>query len=315
MPATTFASRWNRVRLFIRLGRPLHLAGGFVFHGLGLAVAWHLGFALDIVSALWCQLAITATQLMTHYSNDYFDQDADAATRTPTRWASGSRVLPEGLLPPRAALAGALGTAALALLASGMLVLRNGQPAVFLGLMALELGLAWSYSSPPLWLNRRGLGELTGALLIPGLTPLLGFQVQTGQLGGFPLAILVPLCCFQFVMLLAVNFPDAAGDARVGKRTLVVALGPRRAGFLFITVLSTAYLLLPALQVGWNLPMPLVLAVSATAPLAVWQGVGILRGAAGDPGRWDPLAFRSIALLMLATVLEVIVLFVIPGMG
>lgn len=315
MPAIPFASHRVRVGRFIRLGRPLHLAGGFVFHGLGLAAALNLGHALDIVSAVWCQVSITAIQLMTHYSNDYFDLDADTATSTPTRWASGSRVLPEGLLPPRAALAGALGMAAVALLASLVLALRVDRPGPFLGLMALELGLAWSYSSPPLWLNRRGLGELTGALLIPGLTPLLGFQVQTGQPGGFPWPALVPLGCFQFAMLLAVNFPDAAGDARVGKRTLVVLLGQRRAGALCVASLAAAYLLLPALWFVGGLPVPLGLAVLVTAPLAIRQALEILRGAAGDPTRWDPLAFRGITLLMLSAVLEGLVLLALPVNG
>jgi 1,4-dihydroxy-2-naphthoate octaprenyltransferase len=114
----------------------------------------------------------------------------------------------------------------------------------------------------------------------------------------------MPLCCFQFVMLLAVNFPDAAGDARVNKRTLVVIFGPQRAAQLFLIVLVAAYLLLPIL-VLFSLPLPVALAVLLTAPLAFWQSGRIRRGAAIDPAQWDALAFWSIGLLMAAALLEI----------
>ena len=73
-------STFQRAVYFLRLGRPLHLLGGFLFNGLGVSIAYYLGAEINWTIALWCQVAITATQLMTHYSNDYFDQDADAAT-------------------------------------------------------------------------------------------------------------------------------------------------------------------------------------------------------------------------------------------
>lgn len=300
----------RRFLAFLRLGRPLHLVGGFVFHGLGLSAALYAGVSLDWTVALWCQVAITAAQLMTHYSNDYFDQDADAAALTPTRWASGSRVLPEGLIQPRAALAAALVCGACALLATGVLVSLVAAPLATAALLGLAILLAWSYSSPPLWLNRRGLGEITGALLVPGLTTVLGFQVQAGWLALLPVLAAAPLCCFQFAMLLSVNFPDAAGDAQVGKRTLVVILGAPSAARLFLAALAVAYALLPAL-VWLGLPWQAALAVLLTLPMAAWQARRIARGAAVNPAGWNALAFWSIGLLMTAALLELVTFLVL----
>jgi 1,4-dihydroxy-2-naphthoate octaprenyltransferase len=277
--------------------------GGFVFNGLGIAVALFLGTTIDWTAAVWCQLAITSTQLMTHYSNDYFDQDADAAAVTPTRWSGGSRVLPEGLVPPRVALIAALFWGGIALSATVVLAATGSTPLLTLLLLMLAIFLAWCYSSPPLRLNRNGLGEITAALLVPGLTGLLAFQVQTGRLALLPMLAVVPLCFFQFAMLLSVNFPDAAGDAQVGKRTLVVILGPERAAQLFLVMLSLAYLLLPAL-ILLGLPMQVALAVLLTLPIAVWQGWRIRQGAATNPDCWEALSFWSIGLLMTAAVLE-----------
>lgn len=297
------ATVWQRAGYFLRLGRPLHLAGGFVFNGLGISVAVYMGLSVDWTAALLCQVIITATQLMTHYSNDYFDQDADAATQTPTRWSSGSRVLPDGLMAPRAALVAALVCGAVAMSATAGLLLTGTTTGLTGVLFVLSILLAWSYSSPPLWLNRRGLGELTGSLLVPGLTTLLGYMVQAGQFDVLPVLTAVPLMFFQLAMLISVNFPDVAGDAQVDKRTLVVVIGPREGARLFLTALVLAYGVLPVLVMA-GLPLRVALAVLLTLPIALWQAWRIRRGAATDPSLWDGLAFWSIGLLMSAALLE-----------
>src|SRR5262245_43455275 len=103
------------LRAFIKLGRPKFLVGGFVLYGLGAALAVAAGAPLDVGLFAWGQLVVTAAQLMTHYANDFFDLEADRANRTPTAWSGGSRVLPDGLLPPRVALWAARALAAIAL--------------------------------------------------------------------------------------------------------------------------------------------------------------------------------------------------------
>ena len=102
---------------FIRLGRPLFLWGGILQHALGVLMALFLGARLDLPALIWGQIAITAIQLTTHYSNEYFDLAADKANPTPTSWSGGSRVLAEDHLPARIALVTSLVAAAVALLA------------------------------------------------------------------------------------------------------------------------------------------------------------------------------------------------------
>ena len=125
----------QKIIAFVRLGRPLHLVGGVLFNGLGMSIAHFLGMPIDWAAAAWGQVAITSIQLMTHYSNDYFDQDADQAAVTPTRWASGSRVLPEGTLSPRVALVAALVLAGVALLATAIVTAASASPVQTLSLI------------------------------------------------------------------------------------------------------------------------------------------------------------------------------------
>jgi 1,4-dihydroxy-2-naphthoate octaprenyltransferase len=290
---------------FARLGRPLFLIGGFVLHGLGAVMALSIGASFDISALIWGQVAITATQLMTHYSNDYFDLAADKANPTPTRWSGGSRVLPEGHIDSRAALGMAVAMGLLAAFASLWLAFVVQTGPLTLPLLLLALILAWSYSSPPLQLNMYGFGELTGALLITGLTPIVGYYLQANQLDLLPFLGVFPLCCFQFAMLLVINFPDAAGDLASGKRTLLSYVGEHNSVRLHGLVLFLAYALLPLL-VLMGLPLLAALALLAISPMALWLGWRIQHGAWADPSQWDSLGFWSIGLVMSSSGVELL---------
>ena len=294
----------------LRLARPLFLVGGFVFYGLGLAIARYEGLPLDVPALLWGQLAVTAAQLMTHYANDYFDLAADRANATPTRWSGGSRVLAEGLLPPQAGLWAAVVAGGVALGAIGMVwAVRPGVWAS--GLLLLATALAWFYSAPPAQLHSRGLGELTVALIVPVLTPLVAYTIQRGAPGRLPLLAAFPLACFQVAMILVINFPDAAGDRRVGKRTLVLALGGPRAARLHPALLALGYLSLPLLVLA-GLPALVAAAVLLPLPVAAWLAWRMARGAWRDPAAWNWLGFWSIGLLMASAGLELLAFLVAP---
>jgi 1,4-dihydroxy-2-naphthoate octaprenyltransferase len=303
MLATVIRVMRRRVIAFIRLGRPLFLIGGFALYGLGAAVAVYLGAKLSWPRFAWGQIAITSTQLMTHYCNDYFDLAADRANTTPTRWSGGSRVLPGGDLSPAVALIAALALAGLALAATGRLTVSLGAGPLTAPLLLAAVVLSWEYSAPPLRLCARGLGELNVALVVSCLTPFIAFYLQTGKLMALPFLVVTPLCCAQFAMLLAIEFPDAIGDAAAGKRTLVVRFGAAWGAKAYQASLLTMYGLLPLL-VGWGLPGRVALGTLGTAPIGAWQIWRMHRGAWRDPGRWESVAFWTVALLVSTTVAE-----------
>lgn len=288
---------------FIALGRPLFLAGGFVMHALGVAAALYSGAELNLTALLWGQIAITATQWMTHYANDYFDRAADRLNTTPTNWSGGSRVLLNGAVPARAAQITAVLFACMALAAALVLAFSVPSGSAALPFILLALLLAWFYSAPPLRLHSRGVGELTTAIIVPGLTPLTGYVLQTGRLDLLPILAVLPLCCLQFCMLLAIEFPDAAGDHAAQKRTLVVRLGTERSARLYALVLLAAYAMLPLL-VAAGLPAFVALVILLTAPLALIQLDNLRRGAHRTPRLWNRLGFLSVALLFLTALFE-----------
>jgi 1,4-dihydroxy-2-naphthoate polyprenyltransferase len=295
-----------------RLGRPLFLIGGFILHALGVAIALYSGASLNLSALIWGQVGITAVQWMTHYSNDYFDIEVDRANITPTNWSGGSRVLVEGVVSPRVALITALSLEAIAVFATFVLafVLQTG--ALTIPLMLTALAMAWFYSAPPLRLHSTGLGETVSAVLVSGLTPLTGFYLQRGQLELLPILALIPLLCLQFCMLLAVEFPDAAGDSIAGKRTLVVRLGTERAAQLYVTVLAVAYLSLPLLMLI-GLPSLAAVAILLMSPLALWLMWCIRRGDYRNLARWNLFEFYNVALLTGTAAVEAVAFFVVFG--
>jgi 1,4-dihydroxy-2-naphthoate octaprenyltransferase len=302
----------NRVIAFIRLGRPQFLVGGFVLYGLGGALAVAGGAAFDRWRYLLGQLVVTATQLMTHYANDYFDLAADRANLTPTRWSGGSRVLPDGALSPPAALRAAQALLLLAAAAAVVLARRTGGGTLLLA--ASMIGLAWGYSAPPLRLCARGLGELTTALVVTLLVPVFGYRLQAGAVTAPILCAAALPCALQFAMLLAIEFPDAAGDAAVGKRTLVVRLGALPAARLYAALTLAGFGALPIFA-RLGLPARVAAAPLALAPLALWQAARVARGAYGDSARWGSVAFWAVALLIAGAGAELLAVAMIAPAG
>ena len=289
----------SSVLAFLRLGRPLFLGGGFLLYGLGAVIAAYGGHPIDLRRYILGQCAVTAFQWMTHYANDYFDYEADVANKTPTKWSGGSRVLAEGLLPRRIAL-----VAALVLLAIGAgvsaLVVREEQGA--LPILISMAVLAWVYSAPPVRLSARGLGELDTAIVVTGLVPFLGFFLQAPQLDGLGTLLLAiaPLVLLQLAMLLAIELPDAEGDAATGKRTLVVRWGNDISAQIYVVITTLAYLAIP-LGSLLGLPTRVVIAATLPVPLAVWR---ISRLGDAKQEGYEQITLLAVLLLMGTTAAE-----------
>lgn len=290
----------------MRLGRYTFLGGGFVLYGLGAAIAHYMGVPINWTVYVWGQAIVTATQLMVHYANDYFDLAADLANTTPTRWSGGSRVLFAGELPPKVALITALCLGAFAVIASVLLAVVVRPDPLALLLFLLGIVLSWFYSAPPVRLLSRGVGELSAALVVSVLTPLVAFTLQAGHLAALPFLAVLPLFLLQINMLICVALPDVEGDLAAGKHTLVVRIGRRHAAQLCAGMIALAYLSLPLLVIA-GLPNPVAAALVPGLPVGLWLSWRMwqvaLSGSSLLPN-WNVLEFFSITLLVGSAILE-----------
>lgn len=290
-----------KIIAWIKLGRFIFLTGGFVMYNLGVAVALYQDFDINWTIYVLGQVIVTSTQLMVHYSNDYFDYEVDALNETFTPWSGGSRVLPNNQLPRSVALVTAIILATIALLGTLILAITQETGALAVPLLLLSILLSWGYSSPPLRLHSRTLGEITASSIVAGFTPLLGYYLQSGQVTATIILAIVPLLLLQFNMLLSVHLPDIEGDRLAGKQTLVVRLGKSQTRRLYRLLMGSAYASVPILLLA-GLPGMAALAIVLPFPLALflwWRTSGQIQ-----QQQLSTLAFLSIALLMSTAGLE-----------
>jgi 1,4-dihydroxy-2-naphthoate octaprenyltransferase len=286
----------SRAKGVLRLTRAPFLLGGVVFNALGVSFAMVAGQPFDWEAAVLSQVVITCAQLMVHFANDYYDLEADALNEAASRWSGGSRALVEGEVPASWAIRASRVAGGVSVAASALLVLVIQPEPALAVLTAPALCLAWAYSAPPLRLVASGMGELAGAVLLAGLTPMIAYAAQ-GAHGFFGVAVvLTPLVALQYAMLITVSLPDMDGDREAGKRTLAVRRGARSSGLSAIVALTGAYVVAALLSIMGS-PL-LTLAYGVWAPVAAYQARMLQTGGGRDPARWNRAGFWAIGLVI-----------------
>ncbi len=296
----------SRLRGFIRLARLRFLLYNVLPVGLGVAVAVHAGYPLSLKWYAVAQVFAWIVHVMTHYCNEYFDLEADRANTYYTPWTGGSRALVDGSVKPAVALATAfvLWTAGLFLVAA----MPTGLSRLF---GAVTIALAWFYTAPPLQFNYRGLGEVTVAAVLNGLWPVVAVVLQAGQIPLMLIAVLAPTALLQVARMMIMNLGDRISDESVGKRTIPVIIGYRRAVSFIIGAQVVAYAMLTVFAVlGW-IPWLVWALMTATAPISGWLVLQLRRGSMDDvvPARMTPVVFwasNHVSLIVCAAMAGVV---------
>ncbi len=233
--------RWKQ---WVMASRPwtLTAAAAPVILGTGLAIGRD-GFRFG--PALAALLGALLIQIGTNLANDYYDhlRGADTEDRV-----GPLRVTQAGIIPPDTVRNGALLVLGLAFLLGFYLVWVGGFPVVLIGLTSLICAIA--YTGGPFPLAYHGLGDLF-VFVFFGLVAVGGtFWVQALSFGPEVLLAGAGMGALSSAILVVNNFRDMKTDARAGKRTLAVRIGPTGTkvefGLLIVLGLSV-----PFLGVAW----------------------------------------------------------------
>ena len=277
--------------------RPRFLVITAVACVLGTSVAAVCGHGPEVWSALATLVLAVLMHAAANVLNDYHDalNGADEAnTQGLFPFTGGARLIQNGHVTVQDThdLAKAL---IIVLVPCGLLLsLKAGGGLVVLGLAGLLLG--WGYSAPPLALMKRGLGELTVALAW-GLVVVGADYVQRGQFFVIPFAVSVSFALLVGNILVINGFPDAQADAQVGKRTLLVRLGSRRASWLYLAVALMAHAWLIAGVWLFIHPEPALWGLTSL-PLSLLAFV-LLRKHADEPTQLAPAIVLTISAAVL----------------
>jgi 1,4-dihydroxy-2-naphthoate octaprenyltransferase len=182
-----------------------------------------------------------------------FDSGADLGVAPEDRspFSGGRRVLVDGLLT-RAQTA-AVSAAAYALgICCGLFIVLFREPRVlWLGLAGV--GLAWAYTTAPLRLAYRGMGEAAVAVAYGPLICCGTYLVQRRALPPSVIWLSLPVGLLIAAFLWINQFPDYRADLKAGKRNLVVRLGRGPASRVFAGLIAAAFILQLFLP-GFGLP-------------------------------------------------------------
>lgn len=258
----------SRARLYIRLSRPrtvlyslLAAIGGIFYLGVPTSID-------QIYMAVAVLTGVAAAHACANVINDYIDYvtGVDLMThRTP--FSGGTKVIVEGLLKPREALA--LGIVYLAIAISSGVYLTIARGLLILALILVGALIVLGYSA---LLVKLGLGELS--LFLKGV---LIFAGSVYAVTGY-----IPSSCFlvgaiyggvSSLRLSMRYIPDRDADRAAGRKTIPVILGSR--SWIAFTLIALAIaILVVALPLTGVLSMVSLVALIPAIP-EIWAATRV----------------------------------------
>jgi 1,4-dihydroxy-2-naphthoate polyprenyltransferase len=256
--------------VWLMAARPRTLSAAISPVLVGTAVAHHVG-AMRPVPALLALLSSLFIQVGTNFANDYsdFKHGADAERVGP------ARVTQSGLVAPRTVRMAAWLAFGIAGILGVALSAFAGWPILVIGVASVAAG--WLYTGGPWPFGYHGLGDVF-VFVFFGLVATCGTA--------YAQALFVPreawlaaaaVGSLATAILVVNNLRDRETDAKVGKNTLAVKVGPAatRVQYVVLVVAPFAFALL--LGTLWPL-LALPVAVPALRTVLTKEGRDLNRG-------------------------------------
>ncbi len=222
---------------------------------IGTAVAWFDSGKFDPAVFILALVGGIFVHLGANLANDYFDarSEADAMNVDRNALSGGSRVIQDGLIPAGQILAAALSFLAAGALIGLYLVVRLRSPAL-LGIGVLGVFCAYFYTGEPLRLGYRGLAEVLNGISFGPIITLGSYVVQTGTVSAAAVMASIPPGVLLATLLMINEFPDHDADLSVGKRTIVVNLGKKKALGVYHAAMFFPFIWVPAFVIAGLFP-------------------------------------------------------------
>jgi 1,4-dihydroxy-2-naphthoate polyprenyltransferase len=239
-----------------------------VIAGTGAAAWLHAAVWWKALLALLVALAMIVG---VNYANDY----SDGVRGTDDERAGPVRLVGQRLAAPKAVLAAACVSLAVAAVAGVALAVSSAPWLIAVG--AACVAGAWLYTGGPKPYGYIGFGELA-VFVFFGLVAVLGTQyVQALRIDWVGAVLAVATGSLSSAVLVANNLRDIPTDVRAGKMTLAVRLGDGRTRLLYQVLLAVAGLLTLALAAA----TPWSLAGLVAVPIALRAAAPVRRGSGG----------------------------------
>ena len=184
--------------------------------------------ALALKVGVWLQIGV-------NYANDY----SDGVKGTDENRVGPTRLVASGLASAKAVKNAGFISFAIASVAGLWLSLLTSPLLILIGILAIAA--AWGYTGGKNPYGYSGLGEVS-VFTFFGLVATMGtYYVQTESVTALSFIVAIPMGALSCAILAVNNIRDRAQDELVGKRTLSVRLGDRKARHLYVSLLVLAH--------------------------------------------------------------------------
>ena len=218
--------------------------------------------ALALKVAVWLQIGV-------NYANDY----SDGVKGTDENRIGPTRLVASGLASARAVKNAAFISFGIASIAGLWLSLLTSPLLILIGILAIAA--AWGYTGGKNPYGYSGLGEVS-VFTFFGLVATMGtYYVQTESITALSFIVAIPMGALSCAILEVNNIRDRAQDELVGKRTLAVRLGDRKARHLYVSLLVLAHVAAVATLI------PTAMLTLLVAPMSFSISKLVLSGASG----------------------------------
>jgi len=290
-------SNMEKLRGWISLSRPPFHTVGILPFILGTVLAYKINSTISVEIFLLGVFGVILIMLSTYHSGEYFDYSGDVLSNQmhKNKFAGGSRILLSGKLSPAIALWTSIITLIIAAAIGCVLqfVYQTGPYTLLLGLLGAFSG--FFYSTPPIRLVKRGLGEIFIGFCYGWLPVASAYYIQTGTIHPIIHLLAIPIGLTIFNVIFLNEFPDYAADKATGKKNLLNRLGKKNGNVLYITfsLLASATMLASPF---WGIPFKVVYFYLPILIISLFIIFMMMRGKYEDKKMMEILCALNIAV-------------------
>jgi 1,4-dihydroxy-2-naphthoate octaprenyltransferase len=215
---------------------------------------------LALTVAVWLQIGV-------NFANDY----SDGVKGTDADRVGPIRLVASGLATAKSVKFAALISFVVASVAGTWLALLTSPLLILVGIFSIAA--AWGYTGGKNPYGYRGLGELSVFLFFGVIATMGTYYAQTEELTLLSFIVSIPMGALSCAILAINNIRDRPKDQLVGKQTVAVRIGDRKARLLYVGLLILAHVAALATLIPTVLLTLLVLPMSFSISRQVLSGI------------------------------------------
>ena len=215
---------------------------------------------LALKVAVWLQIGV-------NFANDY----SDGVKGTDADRVGPIRLVASGVATASSVKYAAFASFAIASIAGTWLAFLTSPLLIVIGV--ISIAAAWGYTGGKNPYGYRGLGELSVFLFFGVIATMGTYYAQTEELTLLSFIVSIPMGALSCAILSINNLRDRPKDQLVGKQTVAVRIGDRKARLLYVGLLVLAHVAAVATLIPTTLLTLLALPMSFSISRQVLSGI------------------------------------------